>query len=67
MLYRYNASNKIFWAIRVFSRHFLEWTLNNFRFRVHIELFEQDGKAWMNFKICIRSNEQFQASIGFIF
>jgi hypothetical protein len=30
-------------------------------------LFEQDYKAWSNFKIYICSNEKFQASIGFIF
>jgi hypothetical protein len=45
----------------------MEWTLNNFFCRVHIELFEQDGKVWLNFKICICSNEQFQASLGFNF
>jgi hypothetical protein len=44
----------------------MAWTLNNFCCRVHIELFEQGGKAWLNFKIRICSNEQFQASIGFI-
>jgi hypothetical protein len=29
--------------------------------------FEQDHKAWLNFKFCICLNEKFQASIGFIF
>ena len=52
-------------------RHFLDifssWTLKNFCCRVHLELFEKDGKAWLNIKIRICSNEQFQASIGFIF
>jgi hypothetical protein len=36
---------------------FLAWTLNNFCCIVHIELFEQDGKAWLNFKIFICLNE----------
>jgi hypothetical protein len=53
------------------SEYFLDillaWTLNNLCCRVHIELFEQGGKAWLNFKIRICSNEQFQASKGFIF
>jgi hypothetical protein len=52
---------------KYFLSIFLAWTLNNFCCRVHLKLFEQDGKAWLNFKICICSNEQFQASIGFIF
>jgi hypothetical protein len=46
---------------------FLAWTLNNFCCRVPIELFEQDGKTWLNFKIYICSNEKIQASIGVIF
>jgi hypothetical protein len=42
---------------------FLAWTLNNFYCKVYIELFEQDGKTWLNFKIYICSNEKIQASI----
>jgi hypothetical protein len=42
---------------------FLAWALNNFCCRVHIELFEKDGKAWLNFKIYICSDKLFQASI----
>jgi hypothetical protein len=48
---------------RYFLDIFLAWTLNNFCCRVHIELFEQDGKVWLNFKICICPNEKFQASV----
>jgi hypothetical protein len=50
-----------------FLNIFVARTLNNFCCRVHIELFEKDDKTWLNFKICICPNEQFQASIGFIF
>jgi hypothetical protein len=42
---------------------FLVWTLNNFYCRVYIELFEQDYMVWLNFKIRICSNKQFQVSI----
>jgi hypothetical protein len=49
--------------LKYFLNIFLAWTLNNFCCRVHIEFFEQGGKAWLNFKIRICSNEQFQASI----
>jgi hypothetical protein len=50
-----------------FLNIFLAWTLNNFCCRVNIELFDQDGKVWLNFKICICSNEQLLACNGFIF
>jgi hypothetical protein len=53
--------------LKYFLNILLAWTLNKFCWRVHIELFEQGDKVCLNFKIGICSNEQFQASIGFIF
>jgi hypothetical protein len=57
MLYRYKASNYILGQSEYFLDILLTWTINNFCCRVDIELFEQEGKAWLNFKIRICSNK----------
>jgi hypothetical protein len=46
---------------------FLAFSLHEPLITFVIELFEQDDKVLLNFKICICSDEQFQACIGFIF
>jgi hypothetical protein len=67
MYYHYKAQIIFLRQSGYFLDIFMARTLNNFCCRADIELFEQDDKVLLNFKICICSDKQFQACIGFIF